>query len=101
MRVLKNMITLVDWIPPHIEFAIIGAVILAGVAADEIVKRLSAKRRGSAHRIGVHEKVNPNGEWAQPSCQIRSFLPEPARWEPKASSLPGERTNKPRASARA
>ena len=49
MRVLKNMITLVDWIPTHIEYAIIGAVILAGVTADELVKRLAARRR--AQRI--------------------------------------------------
>ena len=44
MRVLKNMITLVDAIPTHIEYAIIGAVILAGVTADELIKRYAAKR---------------------------------------------------------
>lgn len=47
MQVLRNMITLVDWLPDHIEFAIIGAVILAGVAADEAVKRLAARRRAA------------------------------------------------------
>jgi ribose transport system permease protein len=50
MRVLKNMITLVDWIPTHIEYAIIGAVILAGVTADELVKRIAANRRAAALR---------------------------------------------------
>lgn len=44
MRVLKNMITLVDEIPTHIEYAIIGAVILAGVIVDELIKRYAAKR---------------------------------------------------------
>jgi ribose transport system permease protein len=38
-------------IPTHIEFAIIGAVILMGVIADELVKRVAAKRR-AAHRAG-------------------------------------------------
>jgi len=45
MQVLRNMITLVDAIPTHIEFAVIGAVILAGVIADELVKRYATKRR--------------------------------------------------------
>lgn len=45
MQVLRNMITLVDAIPTHIEFAVIGAVILVGVIADELVKRYAAKRR--------------------------------------------------------
>jgi len=40
MQVLKNTITLVDWIPTNIEYAVIGVVILGGVAADEIVRRL-------------------------------------------------------------
>ena len=45
MQVLSNMIILVDWIQPHIKYAIIGAVILAGVTADELAKRAVAKRR--------------------------------------------------------
>jgi ribose transport system permease protein len=45
MRVLKNMITLVDWMPTYIEYAIIGAVILAGVMVDELLKRASSRRR--------------------------------------------------------
>jgi ribose transport system permease protein len=45
MRVLNNMIVLVDWIPTQIEYAIIGAVILAGVIADEVIKRAVAQRR--------------------------------------------------------
>ena len=42
--VLRNMITLATT-HGNIEFAIIGAVILTGVIADELVKRYAAKRR--------------------------------------------------------
>lgn len=45
MQVLQTMIRLVDALPDHIEFAIIGLVILVGVAADELVKRMAARRR--------------------------------------------------------
>ncbi|HEY1172582.1 MAG TPA: ABC transporter permease [Verrucomicrobiae bacterium] len=45
MQVLRNMITLVDSMPKSIEFAIIGAVILGGVVADELIKRWAAGRR--------------------------------------------------------
>jgi ribose transport system permease protein len=44
MRVLYNAINILG-IPTHLEFAIIGAVILAGVIVDEGVKRVVAKRR--------------------------------------------------------
>ncbi len=44
MRVLYNAINILG-IPTHLEFAIIGAVILAGVIVDESVKRMVAKRR--------------------------------------------------------
>ncbi len=44
MQVLRNMITLVDAIPTHIEYAVIGAVILGGVMADEMVKRIAGRR---------------------------------------------------------
>ena len=47
MQVLRNMIVLVDWIPTHIEYAIIGAVILAGVIADEYLKRAVARKRAA------------------------------------------------------
>lgn len=50
MQVLKNTITLVDWIPTNIEFAVIGIVILGGVIADELVKRYAARRRAAAQR---------------------------------------------------
>jgi len=50
MQILRNMITLVDWIPTHIEYAVIGAVILVGVVADEIVKRVAAARKAAASR---------------------------------------------------
>jgi ribose transport system permease protein len=43
MRVLRNAINLLG-IPTNLEFAIIGAVILAGVIVDEVVKRWVAKR---------------------------------------------------------
>ncbi len=46
MRVLYNAINILG-IPTHLEFAIIGAVILAGVVADELVKRMGAKRRAA------------------------------------------------------
>jgi hypothetical protein len=44
------MITLVDEIPQNIEFAVIGAVILAGALGDEVAKWFVAKRRASAMR---------------------------------------------------
>ena len=44
MIVLYNSINLLG-IPTQLEFAIIGAVILAGVTTDELVKRLVAARR--------------------------------------------------------
>jgi ribose transport system permease protein len=46
MRVLYNAINILR-IPTHLEFAIIGAVILSGVIVDELVKRVAAKRRAS------------------------------------------------------
>lgn len=44
MRLLYNAIN-VSGIPTQLEFAIIGAVILAGVIADELIRRLAARRR--------------------------------------------------------
>lgn len=44
MRVLYNAINILG-IPTHLEFAIIGLVILAGVTVDELVKRWVAKRQ--------------------------------------------------------
>lgn len=44
MQVLRNSITLIDAIPDNIEFAVIGAVILAGALVDETVKRVVANR---------------------------------------------------------
>jgi ribose transport system permease protein len=44
LRVLYNAINILR-IPTHLEFAIIGAVILAGVIVDELVKRYAARRR--------------------------------------------------------
>lgn len=46
LRVLYNSINILH-IPTHLEFAIIGAVILCGVLADELVKRFAAKRRAT------------------------------------------------------
>ena len=44
MRVLYNAINILR-IPTHLEFAIIGGVILAGVVVDELIKRVVAKRK--------------------------------------------------------
>ncbi len=44
MRVLYNAINILH-IPTHLEFAIIGIVILAGVVADEVIRRLVLRRR--------------------------------------------------------
>lgn len=44
LQVLRNAITLLD-IPTQLEFAIIGAALLAGAIADELLKRLAARRR--------------------------------------------------------
>ncbi len=46
MRVLYNAINILR-IPTHLEFAIIGAVILCGVIVDELVKRMAARRRAA------------------------------------------------------
>jgi ribose transport system permease protein len=51
MRVLYNAINILG-IPTHLEFAIIGAVILAGVVADEMVKRFAAQRRATRQLEG-------------------------------------------------
>lgn len=48
MRVLSNAINLIDGIDTSTEFAIIGLVILSGVTADELVKRVAARRRALA-----------------------------------------------------
>ena len=42
---VANPTNLVTWIPTHIEFAVVGAVILVAVVADELVKRTVATRR--------------------------------------------------------
>ena len=49
MRVLYNSINILH-IPTHLEFSIIGVVILAGVVADELIRRVVAKRQGAAQR---------------------------------------------------
>lgn len=48
IQLLRNMITLVDEIPQNIEFAVIGAVILAGAVGDEVARRIAASRRKSS-----------------------------------------------------
>ena len=53
MRVLYNAINVLG-IPTQLEFAIIGAVILAGVIADELIRRMAANRRAARE----------SGEWA-------------------------------------
>lgn len=49
LRVLYNAITLIG-IPTQLEFAIIGIVILGGVIADELIKRIARQRRIAAAR---------------------------------------------------
>lgn len=44
MQVLRNAITLIDWINDNVEFAVIGVVILAGVMTDELLRRVIARR---------------------------------------------------------
>ncbi len=51
MRVLYNSISLLG-IPSQLEFAIIGTVILMGVIADEVVKRVTARH------LARHEAAN-------------------------------------------
>ncbi len=46
MRVLYNSINLIG-IPSQLEFAIIGLVILLGVVADEMVKRIASRQQSS------------------------------------------------------
>lgn len=57
MRVLYNSINVLG-MPTQLEFAIIGVVILAGVSADELVKRLADRRRTAieARQRGGDEK---------------------------------------------
>ncbi|YCM42480.1 ABC transporter permease [Verrucomicrobiaceae bacterium 227] len=45
MQVLKNMINLVTWLETHMEFLIVGLVLLAAVVMDEVVKRRAARKR--------------------------------------------------------
>jgi len=45
IQLLRNMINLVDQIPQNIEFAVIGAVILAGAVGDVLTRSLLARRR--------------------------------------------------------
>jgi ribose transport system permease protein len=52
LRVLPNAIGVLG-IPTHIEFAIIGFVILIGVIADELVKRVAARRRATRQAVAA------------------------------------------------
>ncbi|MAB71613.1 MAG: sugar ABC transporter permease [Planctomycetaceae bacterium] len=45
MQVLQNAITLIDWIPDNIQYAVIGAVIIAGAVSDEGFRRFVLRRR--------------------------------------------------------
>ena len=44
MQVLQNAITLIDWIPDTIQYAVIGGVILAGAMTDEVLRRAIGRR---------------------------------------------------------
>ncbi len=54
MRVLYNAINILG-IPTQLEFAIIGAVILLGVMADELVKRVAANRKSVEIRAAAEK----------------------------------------------
>ena len=45
MQVLQNAITLIDWIPDTIQYAVIGGVILAGAMTDEVLRRAIGRRK--------------------------------------------------------
>lgn len=45
MQLLKNMINLVDWLKSHMEFLIVGVVLLVAVVADELLKRRTGKEK--------------------------------------------------------
>ncbi len=57
MQTLYNLIVLLK-ISDKLEFAIIGAVILIGVIADEIVRRFAARRRAAAEARSATESVS-------------------------------------------
>ena len=60
VRVLYNAINILG-IATQLEFAVIGAVILAGVSADEILKQYSAARKASREaKIHLHA-AEPGG----------------------------------------
>ena len=44
MQVLRNAITLIDWINDNVEYAVIGVVILGGVMVDELLRRIFSAR---------------------------------------------------------
>ena len=56
MQTLYNLIVLLK-ISDKLEFAIIGAVILLGVIADEVVKRVVARRRAAAQAAKLAAKA--------------------------------------------
>lgn len=56
MQILYNLIVLLG-ISDKLEFAIIGAVILLGVTADEVVRRLASRRRAVAEARLASESV--------------------------------------------
>ena len=51
LQVLRTAIILVG-LSSQLEFAVIGAVLLVGVAADELVRRWAERRRNRAARGG-------------------------------------------------
>jgi len=57
MQILNNLILLMK-ISDELEFAIIGSVILLGVMADELVKRIAAKRRAMASARVLQDAAN-------------------------------------------
>lgn len=52
LRVLQNTITLAGY-SSQIEFAVVGGVLLLGVAADELIRRYAARRLERAGAVAA------------------------------------------------
>ena len=68
MQVLRNALVLVDWIPDNLEYAVIGAVILLGVLADELVRRVARRRS----RSPLETSGSPQAREARNEPAVRS-----------------------------
>lgn len=60
MQALGSSITLLDWIPNTLEYAVIGGVILLGVLVDEAVRRVIAMRQRRYAHTGRSAMLEAN-----------------------------------------